>query len=243
MIPNYIINCNAGLLLLISLLPCNNIAQAGGGWCSPNGRVVAKSSVVPWAKNDKCNTCECYRGGWDCTYDRCVAGPLMVDLGSFQTSSYFLLRQETSWDRARGLCQNDGGDLVVIDSEAEWKFVLEALKSKGEEDELWMGASARSGFDGPWEWLDGRSFSKDDVHWEGWGPNDTGRACLVLSGWRGVTNNWLDFDCTYSSKGVCEKKAMNTTSAPTTTTANPTSRLPPTSAAARLLRRYYRRWF
>ena len=132
MIPNYIINCNAGLLLLISLLPCNNIAQgengqdkswflptsvsmprwtewniiskevipcklyysivlyniltsaypctyllwfvAGGGWCSPNGRVVAKSSVVPWAKNDKCNTCECYRGGWDCTYDRCVTG-------------------------------------------------------------------------------------------------------------------------------------------------------------------------
>ena len=40
------------------------------------------------------------------------------------------------------------GDLVVIDSEAEWKFVLEALKSKGEEDELWMGASASKGADG-----------------------------------------------------------------------------------------------
>ena len=40
------------------------------------------------------------------------------------------------------------GDLVVIDSEAEWKFVLEALKSKGEEDELWMGASASKGWRG-----------------------------------------------------------------------------------------------
>jgi len=244
--PIYVINCTPGLLLLILLLPCNNIAEAGGGWCSPNGAVVAKSSVVPWARNDKCNTCECYRGGWDCTYDRCVAGPIMAELGSFQTSTYFLLRQEKNWDRARGLCQRDDGDLVVIDSEAEWKFLLEAVKSKGEDDELWMGASASSGYSGPWEWLDGRSFSKDDAHWEGWGPNDNGRACLVLSGWRGETNNWMDFDCNWSSKAVCEKTTVNitsTSSTPITTSANPTSRLPAATSASRRLRRHYRRWF
>ena len=40
------------------------------------------------------------------------------------------------------LSLNLSGDLVVINSEAEWKFLLKAVKDQGEDDEIYMGASA-----------------------------------------------------------------------------------------------------
>ena len=62
-----------------------------------------------------------------------------------------------------------------------------------------------SGTDRPWQWLDGESLDKDDDRWNWPHPTHTGRSCLVLSGFRGETGNWMDFDCSFSAKGICEK--------------------------------------
>jgi len=131
------------------------------------------------------------------------AGP--KEIGSLGDSAYFLLEAEKPWDAVRRECQADGGDIAVAHSEAVWKFLLQAMKDNNVEDEVYLGASSASGTDRPWKWLDGESLDKDDDRWNWPHPTHTGRSCLVLSGFRGETGNWMDFDCSFSAKGICEK--------------------------------------
>ena len=62
-----------------------------------------------------------------------------------------------------------------------------------------------SGYNGPWKWTDGRFFDKNDRDWESYHPNLTGQACLVLTGGRGQTGQYSDFDCDLDAKVICEK--------------------------------------
>lgn len=193
------------------LVVSHQLPSVSGQWCR-DGDVVPKHQVFSHGEEDDCNTCECFQGAWDCTYYQCITGPKLVDLGTFNSSSYHLFIEERNWDHARTFCQEQDGDLVVINSEAEWKFLWKAVKDNGEEEKLWMGASAASGHRGPWTWLDGRSLSTRDQMWGSFSPSHTARSCLVLSGRSQEERNWMDFPCRYDFKAVCEKPVDATSS-------------------------------
>ena len=68
-----------------------------------------------------------------------------------------------------------------------------------------------SGTDSPWQWVNGSPLERSDLRWDYMQPNDVGRACLLMVArrrskeWR----NWVDTDCTYDEKAVCEKPLAN----------------------------------
>lgn len=136
-----------------------------------------------------------------------LAGP--KEIGSFGGSTYSMTSRAKPWEASRGECQANGGDLVVINSEDEWKFLEKAVKDQGESDDLFMGATAASGCDGPWQWIDGSALDKEEAR-GGWGMAClTGRACLAIQMWGGRDSNWKNAGCNYSSKAICEKSAAS----------------------------------
>lgn len=56
-----------------------------------------------------------------------------------------------TWDDARALCQQQGLDLVVLESEQEQSAVVAAI-ARGEPFEVWIGLTAE---DCDWRWVDG----------------------------------------------------------------------------------------
>ena len=44
---------------------------------------------------------------------------------------YWSTGEESNWDAARILCQSEGGDLAVMETEELWNFVLSKLTNLG----------------------------------------------------------------------------------------------------------------
>jgi len=142
--------------------------------CTP-GDVVPVTDVMPWWDSPlySCNNCTCNNGGaWQCEDFTCIEGPHIEEMGSFDGSEYLFVRQGRGWNQARELCQEYGGDMVVINSDAEWTFIVNKLLARGEtefEDSVYMGAKRYPDFSdfenpvpGPWEWVDGSILSDSD---------------------------------------------------------------------------------
>jgi len=146
-----------------------------------------------------------------CEVPKSVNIPLYLDaeapeeLGSFGNSTYSLLTIEKSWHAMRRDCQKHGGDLAVAKSEAVWKFIFKAVQDRGVKNEIFLGATAPSGSDLPWKWVDGQSLEKTDGRWEDQCPSSVGSACLFFDVARGETTNWIDHRCSYNAKAICEK--------------------------------------
>ena len=74
---------------------------------------------------------------------------------------YALYEQDLSWTFAERMCENAGGHLVTITSQAENNFICNLIQS-GSKDAYWIGArSDRSGSwynsDNPFEWVTGEA--------------------------------------------------------------------------------------
>ncbi|MEQ2254014.1 hypothetical protein ILYODFUR_038555 [Ilyodon furcidens] len=69
----------------------------------------------------------------------------------FGCSCYYLSTSSGSWDEGREDCKNRGGDLLVIDSADEQKFISTFTKQQA-----WIGLNDKE-TEGSWKWVDGTS--------------------------------------------------------------------------------------
>jgi len=172
--------------------------------------------IQPWvnsAKNQWDPTRCAYRNYFMCKLPKSAVVPTYTgpegpqDLGSFESKIYSVVKLEKSWDALQRDCKEQGGDLAVAHSQAVWTFLLKAVKDAGIEREVFLGASARSGTDSAWQWVDGQALAKDDDRWDYPHPIHVGRSCLLMVQGRqaGQAGYFRDTDCTYSHLGVCEK--------------------------------------
>ncbi|XP_072044711.1 uncharacterized protein [Amphiura filiformis] len=140
-----------------------------------------------------------------------------------------------SWDDARTACQGMGGDLVVINNQAENNFLQNLIPNTGRLG-YWIGLTDAA-TEGTFVWVDStvaRTGGVDSLYtnWQEGEPNQAGDENCITMDTANYNHNyflggWNDVACTSAEYGYfCEK--IPTTTPPTSPPTPPTS--PPTSA-------------
>jgi len=78
----------------------------------------------------------------------------------FGGHGYRVIRDRTSWQRAKEKCEQMGGHLICLESEEELAFAKKLSAGK----RLWMGARNTGG--GQWQWVNGLPLPPGEPFWE-----------------------------------------------------------------------------
>ncbi|MCP3875788.1 MAG: C-type lectin domain-containing protein [Desulfobacteraceae bacterium] len=140
-----------------------------------------------------------------------VVVPVQIALANSDTvaypengHSYQRIDTEKTWQDAKDFCEEQGGYLATITSEAENRFVYDQVGKDGLD--LWLGGTDRYS-EGTWEWITGETW--DYEHWGSGEPNDSGgEDYLIFSGkfpteWNDAglpaSNNTHSFICEWNN--------------------------------------------
>ncbi|XP_038581184.1 C-type lectin domain family 4 member E-like [Micropterus salmoides] len=151
----------------------------------------------PAVKNESCPICE---EGWEQHGGKCY---------NFSTN-------RSSWNNSRVECQQQGGDLVKIDSREEQTFLELKLRDKMNEpeDKFWIGLTD-SKEEGTWLWADGSPLNTSLSFWssiepDNWTEEDPdGEDCARMGEKSGAHDLkcWFDKSCKKPHRSICEKPA------------------------------------
>ncbi|XP_006869057.1 PREDICTED: CD209 antigen-like protein 2-like [Chrysochloris asiatica] len=114
----------------------------------------------------------------------------------FQKKCYFISSRKTTWQASVSACQDQGGQLVIINSVEEQKFLTtwNARRDK----RIWIGLSDLHS-EGTWHWVDNTVLKLS--FWVEGEPNNLGEEdCVEL-----YNPGWNDNQCTAENLWVCEK--------------------------------------
>eukprot|EP00064_Thunnus_orientalis_P014364 superscaffoldBa00002477_g14408 len=130
---------------------------------------------------------------------------------------YYFSDTYSSWEMSRHFCQNQGGDLVKIDSRVEQILLNQKLIDKmiNAEDKFWIGLTD-SKEENKWFWVDGSSLNTSLSFWaerepDNWdGENPEGEDCVRMGEKAEAENlkQWFDKSCDKPHKSICEKQAV-----------------------------------
>ena len=100
-----------------------------------------------------------------------------------------------NWEQSRQSCKETGlGDLVSIESHAEWMFLKNAIL-KLEISEYFIGLK-RDERDRPWKWLTNKSASQKDLPWATGEPSGDGNCATMYKDYLRNYGKYNDFSCT-----------------------------------------------
>ncbi|MGH0119782.1 UNVERIFIED_CONTAM: hypothetical protein FKN15_025661 [Acipenser sinensis] len=107
-----------------------------------------------------------------------------------------------------------GADLVIIESEAEQRFLMNAAKAQTAENRYWIGLTDAV-TEGVWLWVDGTPLNDKAKYWYGKEPNDrkggedsSGEDCACLVYQPDHHKVWFDVLCTLERYRICETMAV-----------------------------------
>lgn len=117
---------------------------------------------------------------------------------------YMLAPRAMTWQAAYNWCKSQGGHLVVINSDAELRYIVRMLG----DNNAWLGASD-SRREGNWCWVTGERVDLDDDNWWPGEPNNSGSGedCMAMT--PGLRNGegkgrWVDRPGSDFRLFVCE---------------------------------------
>lgn len=114
----------------------------------------------------------------------------------FGKSCYLVINIRTlKWSDARRTCQNLGGDLAVVKTSAENKFIYALMKKQKTVTNwgLWLGLYQKA--DDKYYWIDGTPLAGRYSKWLSGEPNHPGKErCINMYGTVGH-GNWNDLSC------------------------------------------------
>lgn len=118
----------------------------------------------------------------------------------------------SKWSDARRTCQNLGGDLAVIKSADENKFIFDLVKKQKTVTTYgaWLGLNRKA--DNKFYWVDGTPEAGQYSAWARGEPNSVSEKCGHMYGTTSRQGKWNDAGCqfSYSSRTpvvLCQKKA------------------------------------
>ncbi|XP_032060831.1 C-type lectin domain family 17, member A-like [Aythya fuligula] len=121
-----------------------------------------------------------------------------ADWLQFARTCYLFSTDPKPWMEAKASCAGLGGQLAIVNSELENKFLANYIM---ETRVFWLGLSDMHK-EGDWQWVDGRSLSLS--FWNSGEPNNVGQHgedCATVSS-RGL---WNDATCSGAEAWICER--------------------------------------
>jgi len=104
-----------------------------------------------------------------------------------------------SWDDARGVCVQWGGDLASVTNDAEMRVIQKI--SKNSRDSFWIGSNDKLA-EGKFAWSDGTDYKY--TNWSKHEPNNWGSGEDCTEVWRGGFE-WNDLACGNARKFMCKR--------------------------------------
>jgi len=111
-----------------------------------------------------------------------------------------------NWEESRQSCKKTGlGDLVSIESYAEWLFLKKTILKLTIADQYFIGLR-RDERNRSWRWLSNKSTSQKDLPWATGEPNGDGNCVTMYKDYRKYYGKYNDLDCTGQRKPgyICE---------------------------------------
>ena len=104
-----------------------------------------------------------------------------------------------TWTDAEEFCQQEGGNLVSVTSEAINEHIYKEKKRR-DLSWLWLGGSDQEK-EGVWKWSDESPW--EFKNWNHGEPsNQTGQDCLAQTGY---SKKWNDYNCKAQTNFVCSQ--------------------------------------
>ncbi|CAJ1081422.1 hypothetical protein L3Q82_010159 [Xyrichtys novacula] len=134
----------------------------------------------------------------------------------FDSSCYYISSRTLTWSSSRAWCRTQGGDLLVINSEREQRFVFESSRAEKQSgSRLWIGMTDAE-VEGEWSWVDGSRVTSNIQFWlsragtgtepDNWTQDDpAGEDCGHIDNSESVLRSWMDGSCKNSYRWICEK--------------------------------------
>ncbi|XP_064873774.1 asialoglycoprotein receptor 1-like isoform X4 [Oncorhynchus nerka] len=129
---------------------------------------------------------------------------------------YYFSPDKLTWAQSRDECITRGGDLVIIGSLEEQKFLDQKIGTKistEPEDKFWIGLTDSIN-ENVWLWVDNSSLSTSfwlgDREPDDWkGENPDGEDCARMGEPDGTNDgkSWLDVNCNKTQRRICETKS------------------------------------
>ncbi|KAM9024791.1 macrophage mannose receptor 1-like isoform 1-T1 [Ara ararauna] len=130
-----------------------------------------------------------------------------------EDKQYYFSTESVPMEKGREFCKMNFGDLAVIESESERKFLWRYILKNGKEDAYFIGLQLS--VDQRTSWMDGTP-----VNYLAWAPHEPNFAnndenCVVMYKNLGF---WNDINCGYPNPYICERhnSSINSTVPPTT---------------------------
>ncbi|XP_026206459.1 C-type lectin domain family 4 member M-like [Anabas testudineus] len=134
----------------------------------------------------------------------------------FQMRCYYFSSRKLSWSSSRAWCQTQGGDLLIVNSEEEQRFIFDASQAQEQSStRLWIGLTDVEE-EGDWRWVDGSKVTSDLQFWlsragTGTEPDDwklddpLGEDCGHIDMSEHALKSWMDGSCEMPYRWICEK--------------------------------------
>ncbi|RXM32785.1 C-type lectin domain family 4 member E, partial [Acipenser ruthenus] len=136
----------------------------------------------------------------------------------FNGKCYYFSTDTMNWHSSRASCVSMGADLVIIESEAEQRFLMNAAKAQTARNRYWIGLTDAV-TEGVWLWVDGTPLNDKAKYWytgqpDDWkeGEDSSGEDCARLAysiDWADPLKVWHDSSCTQKKyRRICETMAV-----------------------------------
>uniref|UniRef100_A0A8C5GUM2 C-type lectin domain-containing protein n=1 Tax=Gouania willdenowi TaxID=441366 RepID=A0A8C5GUM2_GOUWI len=127
----------------------------------------------------------------------CDSGPQTLGWVQICSSFYYISTEMKSWQESRNDCLYREADLMIIDNQAEQRFVKALFR------EVWIGLTDAEN-EGVWKWVDG-TLLKETSFWCPGEPNNYKNEDCVEVNFNHI-GFWNDNDCNQNRTWICEKK-------------------------------------
>lgn len=96
-----------------------------------------------------------------------------TSLYQFEGHTYAVIKERLDWNSALRRCEELGGHLVTIESDAEWQFLFGTMLRNYPAPTFWLGASDAKK-EGDWRWITGKALPRNKW-WHRGEPNGARR--------------------------------------------------------------------
>lgn len=129
-----------------------------------------------------------------------TAHPLCTSGWDFDHHScYYYGESARSWSEAQTHCESMNSGLIVVESDREYRYIVDYFRYHFSSDNFWVGMSDTSQ-EGVWEWVTGQTtYHVNGSHWYSGEPDGSGN-CAYYD----INEGFYDRSCTDSLSYICE---------------------------------------